>query len=167
MNAPFVPDTRCLAMAPVFLALFLLSPAAAGPQPAQDLTALEQQIDASQSRQEEIASEIDAIERESAALSQKSVELAETIQSREAAILSGEDRLRVVEAETLRLKSDLAARRASIARLLAGLQLIERNPPPALVVEPHDVLAALRGAMMFGTVVPELKEEATKLSANS
>ena len=64
----------------------------------------------------------------------------------------------------MKLRSDLAARRASIAKLLAGLQLIERNPPPALVVEPQDVLAALRGAMMFGTIVPELKGEAAKLS---
>jgi septal ring factor EnvC (AmiA/AmiB activator) len=164
MTAAFLPDIRCLAMAPVFLALLAVPVPAADSQPTQDLGTIEQQLDASKSRQDEISSEIDAISREEAALSQKSVELAETIQSREAAILAGEDRLKTIESESLELKSDLAARRASIAKLLAGLQLIERNPPPALVVEPHDVLAALRGAMMFGTIVPELKSEAAKLS---
>jgi murein hydrolase activator len=164
MTAPSLPDACCLALAPVFLALLVLPASSANTQPGQDLSIIEQQLDASQSRQELIASEIEAIGREEAALAQKSVEIAQTIQSREAAILAAEDRLRNIEGETLRLKSDLAGRRASIARLLAGLQLIERNPPPALVVEPHDVLAALRGAMMFGSIVPELKAEAVKLS---
>ena len=164
MTAPFLPDTCCLAMAPVLIALLAVPANAENPHPAQDLGAIEQQLDASNARQQEITSEIDAISREAAGLAQKSIELAQTIQSREAAILSGEDRLQVIEGEVLQLRSDLAARRMSIARLLAGLQLIERNPPPALVVEPHDVLAALRGAMMFGTIVPELKGEAAKLA---
>src|SRR2546430_5243638 len=162
MTAPFLPDTCCLAMAPVLIALLVVPASAESLQPAQDLSTIEQQLDASNARQQEITSEIDAISREAAGLSQKSIELAQTIQSREAAILAGEDRLRVVEGEVLQLRSDLAARRASIAKLLAGLQLIERNPPPALVVEPQDVLAALRGAMMFGTIVPELKGEAAE-----
>ena len=158
MTAPFLPDTYCLAMAPVLFALLALPVCAESPQATQDLSTIEQQLNASNARQQEITSEIDTISREAVGLSQKAIELAQTIQSREAAILAGEDRLRVVEGEVLQLRSDLAARRASIAKLLAGLQLIERNPPPALVVEPHDVLAALRGAMMFGTIVPELKE---------
>jgi septal ring factor EnvC (AmiA/AmiB activator) len=32
------------------------------------------------------------------------------------------------------------------------------------MVEPHDVLSALRGAMLFGTIVPELKHDAANLS---
>src|SRR4029079_8185663 len=164
MTAPFGLDARFLAAAPAFLALLATAAVSAPSEPPQDLSTIQQQLDASQSRQEEISAEIDAIGKESAALSQRSVQIAETIQSREAAIVASEERLRSIDSETLRLKSGLAARRASIARLLAGLQLIERNPPPALVVEPHDVLAALRGAMMFGTVVPERRGEATKLS---
>jgi septal ring factor EnvC (AmiA/AmiB activator) len=164
MTAPSLPDTRCLALVPVLIGLLAIPAGSANIQPSPDLSVIEQQLDASQSRQAEIASEIESISREEAALVQKSVEVAKTIQSREAAILAAEDRLRNIEGEALRLRFDLAGRRASIARLLAGLQLIERNPPPALVVEPHDVLAALRGAMMFGTIVPQLKAEAAKLS---
>lgn len=134
-------------------------------QTADDLSTIEQQIDASKSLQEQMTAERQAIVEEQAALSQKLIALAEKIQSREAAILSAEERLGELDAEQLRIHSSLAARREEISRLLAGLQRIERNPPPALVVEPTDVLSALRSAMMFGTIVPELRQDAAALSA--
>jgi len=43
------------------------------------------------------------------------------------------------------------------------LQRLEQNPPPALVVAPGDVLKALRGAMMFGAVIPEVRAETDAL----
>jgi murein hydrolase activator len=134
-------------------------------QTADDLSTIEQQIDASKTLQEQMASEREAILHEQEALSQKLITLAEKIQSREAAILGAEERLGELGAEQLRIHSGLAARREDISRLLAGLQRIERNPPPALVVEPTDVLSALRSAMMFGTIVPQLRQEAAALSA--
>src|SRR3954469_11121448 len=166
MRARSLSDIGRLAARPLAIAVVVLPAMAFGQDapPSQDLDLVQKQLDASLSRQAEISAEIDEIGREQAALAQKAIELGETIQSREAALISGEDRLRVLEAEAVQLRSDLAGRRAGIAKLLAGLQLIERNPPPALAVEPRDVLAALRGAMMFGSVVPELKGEAEKLT---
>ena len=66
--------------------------------------------------------------------------------------------------EEIILRADLAEKQEVLSELLAGLQRLEQNPPPALVVEPDDVLAALRGAMMFGTIVPELRGEAEILA---
>lgn len=134
-------------------------------QTADDLSTIEQQIGASKTLQEQMAVQREAILREQEALSQKLIALAEKIQSREAAILAAEERLQELDAEQLRIHTGLAARREDISRLLAGLQRIERNPPPALVVEPTDVLSALRSAMMFGTIVPELRQDAAALSA--
>ena len=145
-------------------ALAVMTPLARA-QTADDLSTIEQQLDASKSLQQQITSEREAIVQEQAALSQKLIALAEKIQSREAAILAAEERLQELDAEQLRIHSGLAARREEISRLLAGLQRIERNPPPALVVEPTDVLSALRSAMMFGTIVPELRQDAAALSA--
>jgi septal ring factor EnvC (AmiA/AmiB activator) len=137
----------------------------AAAQTADDLSTIEQQLDASKTLQERMAAEREAIVREQEALSQKLIALAEKIQSREAAILAAEQRLEELDAEQLRIHTGLASRREEISRLLAGLQRIERNPPPALVVEPTDVLSALRSAMMFGTIVPELRQDAAALSA--
>ncbi|MGE0008628.1 MAG: murein hydrolase activator EnvC [Parvibaculaceae bacterium] len=156
------PDPRTVLVA---VAAFAAAATAAAAQTAKDLSTIEQQIDASKSLQDQMAAERDAIRGEQEALSQKLIALAEKIQSREAAILAAEERLGGLAAEQLRIHSGLASRREEISRLLAGLQRIERNPPPALVVEPTDVLSALRSAMMFGTIVPELRHEAAALSA--
>src|SRR5262245_1844771 len=144
------PNPRAVLMA--VAAFSAVIPGAAG-QAADDLWTIEQQIDASKTLQEQMAAEREAILREQEALSHKLIALAEKIQSREAAILAAEERLAELGSEQLRIHSGLAARREEISRLLAGLQRIERNPPPALVVEPADVLSALRSAMMFGTIV--------------
>jgi len=64
------------------------------------------------------------------------------------------------------LKDQLRRRRKTLADLLAGLQRLEQNPPPALIVKPNDVLGALRSAMLLGAIVPELKTEATAISRN-
>jgi septal ring factor EnvC (AmiA/AmiB activator) len=58
----------------------------------------------------------------------------------------------------------LGEKQDSLSELLAALQRLEQNPPPALVVEPGDILAALRGAMLLGTLVPELSTEAQALA---
>jgi septal ring factor EnvC (AmiA/AmiB activator) len=145
-------------------AFAVFAPFAAAQTP-DDLSTIEQQLDASKNLQEQMTAEREAIVREQEALSQKLIALAEKIQSREAAILAAEKRLQDLEAEQLRIHTGLAARREEISKLLAGLQRIERNPPPALVVAPSDVLSALRSAMMFGTIVPELRQDAAALSA--
>jgi murein hydrolase activator len=145
-------------------AFAVFAPFAAAQTP-DDLSTIEQQLDASKNLQEQMTAEREAIVREQEALSQKLIALAEKIQSREAAILAAEKRLQELEAEQLRIHTGLAARREEISKLLAGLQRIERNPPPALVVAPSDVLSALRSAMMFGTIVPELRQDAAALSA--
>jgi murein hydrolase activator len=149
----------------VALASLAVAASMAGAQTADDLNSIEQQIDASKTLQEQMAAEHEAIVHEQEALSEKLIAVAEKIQSREAAILAAEERLGELGAEQLRIHSGLAARREEISRLLAGLQRIERNPPPALMVEPTDVLSALRSAMMFGTIVPELRQEAASLTA--
>jgi septal ring factor EnvC (AmiA/AmiB activator) len=160
-----VPTFSHPALVLAAMAAFVVTTPYAVAQTADDLSTIEQQLDASKSLQQQIAAEREAIVQEQAGLSQKLIALAEKIQSREAAILAAEERLQELDAEQLRIRSGLAARREEISRLLAGLQRIERNPPPALVVEPTDVLSALRSAMMFGTIVPELRQDAAALSA--
>ena len=97
-------------------------------------------------------------------ISDRLITIAKTIQSQETAITAAEERILNLRKEEIILRADLAEKQEVLSELLAGLQRLEQNPPPALVVEPHDVLAALRGAMMFGTLVPELRGEAEILA---
>jgi septal ring factor EnvC (AmiA/AmiB activator) len=71
--------------------------------------------------------------------------------------------LKALAKEDVAIRSGLAEKQDVLSELLAGLQRLELNPPPALVVEPNDVLSALRGAIAFGAIVPELRGEAEQL----
>lgn len=153
----------------VLAALFALAgPAAALAEDAADpdsaLSTVEQQLQSSQTEQDRIAREIAAAEDEQEQMSQRLVETSQKIQAQEAAITATEQQVLKLNQEEVVILSDLAAKQDVLSELLAGLQRLEQNPPPALVVEPRDVLAALRGAMMLGTIVPELRAEADALS---
>jgi septal ring factor EnvC (AmiA/AmiB activator) len=130
----------------------------------QNLGEIERLIQSSQGRQHEISAEIEAIAKEAESISARLIAIANGIQVRERAIISAEQRIAELAAEETRITADLAAKEDVLSELLAGLQRLERNPPPALVVEPGDILSALRGAMLLGTVVPELRQEATLLA---
>jgi len=54
--------------------------------------------------------------------------------------------------------------RAKVARLLAVLERLQGDMPPALVLKPDDALAASRGAMMLGAALPRIYKAAAELS---
>jgi septal ring factor EnvC (AmiA/AmiB activator) len=53
-----------------------------------------------------------------------------------------------------------------MANVLAALQRISLNPPPALVVDPSDALGSARGAMLIAAIVPQLRDRAATVSTD-
>ena len=150
------------------LAAALLATTLAGHGHAQepsehDLKAVEQAMSVSAERQKQFEEQAKAAVAAEAELSNRLVALAETAADHERKRAIAEERQGKLKAEIASVNLDLAARQDVIAEVLAGLQRLEHNPPPALVVAPDDVLGALRGAMVFGTIVPELRREAQHL----
>lgn len=135
----------------------------AAPDPKQ-LESVEQQLEGSKAAQDRIAAEVAAAQREQDEIASRLIEISSQIQEQEAAIAASEAELKRLAEEQVVLMADLGERREVLSELLAGLQRLEQNPPPALVVKPDDVLAALRGAMLFGTVVPQLQDDARTLA---
>src|SRR5580692_6642874 len=72
------------------------------------------------------------------------------------------------ELEAMRAKQNvsLEERRTTIIEILAALQRIGRQPPPALIVKPEDALQAVRTAIILGAVVPEMRSEADALASD-
>ncbi len=130
------------------------------------LDTVEKQIESSKAVQDRLAADIAAALADQEAVASRLVAISSRLQAQESAIASGEQELLQLNRDEVVILSDLAAKQDVLAELLAGLQRLEQNPPPALVVEPNDVLAALRGAMMFGTIVPEMRAEAEALAAS-
>ena len=148
-------------------ALCLSAPYASAQTPLpqeNELGSVEQEMSSSAESLEKIRSDIAAAIRDQEEISGKLITIARTVQSQETAITAAEERIQKLRKEEIILRAELAEKQEVLSELLAGLQRLEQNPPPAIVVEPNDVLAALRGAMMFGTIVPELRNDAQILA---
>ena len=130
---------------------------------AEDLAKVEDDLANSATRQAELLAEAKAAVAEQDQLSNQLVALADTVAVQERALATVEKRQAKLKTEIAAINLDFAAKQDVIAEILAGLQRLAQNPPPALVVAPDDVLGALRGAMLFGTIVPELRHAAQTL----
>ncbi len=154
-------------------ALWLLTGSAHAQDPADQgnldeetnrLRTIERQIGQAKTRSAALDREREALAAEMASVSDRLVALAGNIQSREARIAESEKKLLSLALKENTLRSRLRARRGVLAELLAGLQKLERNPPPPLAVEPGDATRAVRGALLFGAIVPDLKGQAASLT---
>ncbi len=127
------------------------------------LQAVESDIAVSAEKQAELLSVATAALGEQEKLSDRLVTLAGTVAQQEQTLAKAEKSQIALKKDIAKLNLALAEKQDVIAEVLAGLQRLEHNPPPALVVAPDDVLAALRSAIVFGAVLPELKQKALAL----
>jgi murein hydrolase activator len=134
--------------------------------PGAELGQVEQSLKDSSDKQATLATDIEAATKAQAEISDKLIALAKTLDSQQSAVQTADDKLKKLGAESVIIRSTLAEKQDQLSELLAGLQRLEQNPPPALVVEPQNILQALRGAMMFGAVVPEMRDQALDLQNN-
>ena len=153
------------AVSTAFVALALLLPGTtAHAQEQQQLDTLTQQIESGKANEARLAGEIAAAVQAQDAIAGKLAAIAQSIQAQEAAVARSETELAKLRQERAEILTTLGEKQDVLSELLAGLQRLEQNPPPALVVEPGDILAALRGAMLLGTIAPELQDEAKALA---
>ena len=129
----------------------------------KELRDVERELEAVAGRGKDLEEAVAELAKETEALSRKLVATASRVQASEAEITAGEHRLGNLSDEERALRAELASRHDQLAQLLAGLQRLEKDPPPPLAVNPADALAALRGAMLLGSVVPELRAQAGEL----
>jgi murein hydrolase activator len=134
--------------------------------PAAELGQVEQSIKDSSDKQSVLATDIETAIKAQAEISDKLIVLAKTLESQQITLQAADAKLKKLGAEAIVIRSTLAEKQDQLSELLAGLQRLEQNPPPALVVEPQNILQALRGAMMFGAVVPEMRNQALDLQSN-
>jgi septal ring factor EnvC (AmiA/AmiB activator) len=128
------------------------------------------ELEAIRAQQKQVAETEAQLKRELAAigadrrkLNQALIDTASRLRRFEGRIAEAENGLRRLNEKEGKLRDALAARRGLIAEVLAALQRIGRNPPPALVVNAEDALASVRSAIMLGAVLPEMRGQAEKL----
>lgn len=146
-------------MTALLLALALLQT----PPDPQEIEAMEETARETQAISEAREAEADVLRREIADLQARLVEAGSRVQTREAEAGAAEARLAALQGEEEALRTRLAAERESLAEVLAALQRLEMNAPPALAVTPDDASEAARAAGLLSTIAPELERRASAL----
>ncbi len=131
-----------------------------------ELDAVTRDITLSAQRRTELATEIDALDKDRATLNQSLLDAGDQVQKLEAASDRTEQRLSALMTQEDRLRASLGQRRAVLADVLAALQRLGRYPPPAILVQPEDALASVRSAILLGAVVPDLQAAAEAVATD-
>ncbi len=129
----------------------------------QDLQELVDSIGLSEDKSRQLQDSIATLNQDTARIKDELIASAARRKDLEGKISDGEDRLAKLGVREDGVKASLRERRGVLAEVLAALQRMGRNPPPALLVSPEDALASVRSAILLGAVVPGIRSETEKL----
>ena len=130
------------------------------------LRGLRETIDAGIARRNALAVEVAGLESDHAKLAATLIATTKTVRDDEMAVADAETRLATLDERERATKRSLDSRRAIVGKVLAALQRMGRKPPPALLVDPDDVLKAIRTSMLLGAVLPGMRAETEALLAD-
>ena len=143
------------------------------PNPADALKQRDQDLNAALARQRDSAeaqaklrSEIEALGQDRRKFNAQLIDTAARVRDVEADISASQTRLDGLNNQERALQKSLDQRRAVIVEVIAALQRMGRQPPPALIVSPEDALRAVRTAITLGAVLPEMRAQADALAGD-
>jgi septal ring factor EnvC (AmiA/AmiB activator) len=131
-----------------------------------ELEAIRRTMAVSESRQTALRQEIDGLDKDQASLSADLVATGRRLRATEDDVSRTESRLDRLHAEEQGIRQSLHERRDVMAEVLMALQRMGRTPPPALLSRPQDALAAIRGSILAGAVLPDIRVQAEALAAD-
>ena len=131
-----------------------------------ELQAIRRSIEVSERRQSSLRDEIAGLESDRAKLSADLIATAQRLRRTEEEIHRIEVRLDELHANEDGIRASLRERRGTMAEVIMALQRMGRTPPPALLSRPEDALAAIRGSILAGAVLPDIRIEAEALAAD-
>ena len=140
-----------------------ITPAAEKQLSEAELAALQTKLKEATERQRRLATEIDGLDKDLGTINRALIVTANRARELEQGIATQEDRLRQLSSTRNSLRKSLISKRALLSEVLAALQWMGRNPPPAILVRPEDALISVRSAILLGAVVPEVRSETETL----
>src|SRR5579872_348569 len=129
-----------------------------------ELRGVEDTIHASEEQRHKIEADVEALRADHARLTGALIETTAKVQDNERQMGAANQRLANLTDTESAMRKSLENRRGVIADVLAVLQRMGRDPPPAVLVRPQDMAQAIRAAILLGAVVPELKAETQALA---
>ncbi len=169
-----MPIAAAVALAAGGLLAFSITPATVAPAMAQEAPTADQvkkalearrgELDNTLARAGSIESDMVALRAEREKINARLLETAASVQQSEGRLTEIEGRLGELEAQEKLLRGSLSQRHGQIAKLLAALQRMGRNPPPAIITKREDALEMVRSAMLLASAFPGMRTQALKLA---
>ena len=162
---------RALIVAPLLLLTLTTAPFAQSTldklrQHDKELEAMRAQQRQTADTEARLKREVGALGDDRRKLNQALIDAAARLRTTETRVTETEARLKPLDDMERGIRQSLNGRRAAIAEVLASLQRLGRNPPPAMMVRPEDALASIRTAIMLGAVLPDMRVQAESLAAD-
>jgi septal ring factor EnvC (AmiA/AmiB activator) len=130
----------------------------------EELKATREQQRKSADTEAALKREIEKIGDDRRKLNQALIDTAAKLRGVEAKVEATQARLVPLDAKERGIRKSLEGRRAVIGEVLAALQRIGHHAPPALISSPEDALKAVRTAMVFDAVLPEMRHQVETLA---
>ncbi|MCE9521150.1 MAG: peptidoglycan DD-metalloendopeptidase family protein [Alphaproteobacteria bacterium] len=134
--------------------------------PLEKLESIERQMEQDRQQSNALSKSAAQLAQDQVRLRERLISAAALAQGRERELNQVEQRLAVFETNEAAAMRALAGERGKLASLLAVLQRMGREPPPALIVRPDDATAAARSAMLLSAVLPAVRKESGRLGNN-
>ncbi|MCB1542605.1 MAG: peptidoglycan DD-metalloendopeptidase family protein, partial [Rhodoblastus sp.] len=131
-----------------------------------ELRGVEDTISASAEQRAKIQAEIESIRQDRARLNAALLDATAKVAEADARLAKVEARLDRLTGSEEAIRRSLEGRRAVVGEVLAVLQRMGHRTPPALLVQPEDVLKAIRASMTLGAVLPGLRAETEALASD-
>ncbi len=128
-----------------------------------ELRGVEDTIRASDSQRRDIESEIESIRMDRARLMEALIATTARVQDSERGVVAADQRLTSLNDKAAALSRSLKDRHGAIVEILAAIQRMGANPPPAILVRSGDMAEAVRAATLLSAMSANLKSETERL----
>ena len=135
-------------------------------QAASEYEQLTTELSVTGDKLKQLEDEVANLKKDQTTITAALIQSAKTDKKLQQDIADSADKLESLREQEDGIRNSLRARRGVLAEVLAALQRMGLNPPPAILVRPDDALASVRSAVLLGAVVPEMREQVEELTSD-
>ena len=141
-----------------------LDKARAMPTPVQEFGALKTELASQKQQAEEARKKSETLNAQTRSLKTRLADAAARLEVLEDDKTTLGLKIADLERNVRNSDTEFASDRVRVGRLLAVMERLQQDMPPAIVMKPDDAVAATRGMMLLGASLPRLYGEAAALS---
>ncbi len=130
------------------------------------LDAINSEIALSKEKRQQLETSVSELKKDQSTITAALIQSAKTDKKLSEDIEAAGQKLTALSEQEDGIRLSLRSRRKVLAEVLAALQRMGLNPPPAILVRPDDALSSVRSAVLLGAVVPEMRAQTLELMAD-